>query len=324
MVQDIVVYPSSEEHSITLPIVDPSLDTPYLPLVFNVLALYWGGDLTSFVSKDTESQYKNVRGSILIEGIELAEKHGFRSLMYKSSMKDLRRSIDQGIPIITILPGIRDLVQHATIVCGYNQQERRILTYVPVDKTQGAVPEKEFEKEWEEDDTTSIILIPSDMTEIVSNKEFKYSKSNRLCLTAERLRLQGNSEKAVEELSTAINVDSDNPHAWCALGSIYSDQGSEEAVDCFDRAIRLNKRYYLAYRGLGNFYLKNEEYEMADRWYTMAIQINPIRFAPIYKNRALARLKSDKDSVEEDLKKYLHYMPEAADKYSIEQAIKEL
>lgn len=318
------MYPSSEEHSITLPIVDPSVDTPYLPLVFNVLALYWGEDLTSFISKDTKSRYNNVRGSILIEGIELAEKHGFRSLMYKSSMKDLRKSIDQGIPIITILPGIRDLVQHATIVCGYNQQERRILTYVPMDKTQGAVPEKRFEKEWDEDDTTSIILIPSDMTEIISNTEFRFSESNRLCLTAERLRLQGNSEKAVEELSTAINVDSDNPQAWYALGSAYSDQGLKEAVDCFDRAIRLNKRYYLAYRGLGNFYLKNEEYEVADKWYSMAIEINPTRFGPIYKNRALARLKSGKGSVEEDLKKYLRYMPEAADKYSIEQAIKEL
>jgi tetratricopeptide (TPR) repeat protein len=318
------VYPSSEEHSITLPIVDPSLDRPYLPLVFSVLSLYWGEDLAFHVSEDTKAQYKNVRGSILIEGIEVAERHGFRSLMYKSSMKDLKKKIDQGIPIITILPGIYDLVQHASIVCGYNPQERRILTYVPEEDKQGAVPETRFEKEWEEDDTTSIILVPSDMTEIISDTDFRFHESNRLCLKAERLRFQGDIEKALAELSIAVSIESDSPQAWYALGSAYSDQKSESAIDCFNRAIHLNKRYYLAYRGLGNFYLKIEEYDVAEKWYSMAIDINPVRFGPIYKNRGLARLKSGKGSVKEDLEKYLSYMPEAMDRYSIEQAIKEL
>ena len=55
-----------------------------------------------------------------------------------------------------------------------------------------------------------------------------------------------------------------------------------------------------------------------------AIDINPVRFGPIYKNRALARLKSGKGSVKEDLEKYLQYMPGALDRISIQEAIKEL
>ena len=318
------MFPSSEEHSITLPIVDPSLDSPQLPLVFNVLALYWGEDLSSHITEEIRVKYEGVRGSVLIEGIEVAEKNGFQSVMYKSNMKDLKKTIDQGIPLITILPGIHDLVQHATIVCGYEPQERRILTYVPEQDKQGAVPEKRFEQEWEEDDMTSIILIPSDMAEIVSDREFRFQKSNRSCLVAERSRLKGDIPKAIEELKNAVVMDIDNPQAWYALGSAYNDLKSESAIECYEKAIKLNKRYYLAYRGLGNYYLKSEQYDVADEWYSMAIDINPVRFGPIYKNRALARLKSGKNSVKEDLEKYLRYMPGAADRVSIQQAIKEL
>lgn len=318
------MYPRPEEHSITLPIVDPSSDTPQLPLVLNVLALYWGEDLSSHVTHEVKEQYKGVRGSVLIEGIEIAEKKGFRSVMYKSNMKDIKKTIDEGIPVITILPGIHDLVQHATIVCGYEPQERRILTYVPEQDKQGAVPEKRFEQDWEEDDTTSIILIPSDMSEIVSDREFKFQNSNRKCLVAERLRLKGDIVKAMVELTRAVDIDSDNPLAWYSLGSVYSDQKSESAIECYRKAIQLNQRYYLAYRGLGNYYLKNEEFDVADGWYSMAIDINPGRFGPIYKNRALARLKSGKGLVKEDLEKYLQYMPEALDRVSIQEAIKDL
>ena len=88
--------------------------------------------------------------------------------------------------------------------------------------------------------------------------------------------------------------------------------------------IQLNQRFYLAYRALGNYYLVNEEFNVADEWYSRAIDINPVRFGPIYKNRALARLKSGKGSVKEDLKKYLQYMPGTADRISIQDAIKEL
>jgi hypothetical protein len=56
----------------------------------------------------------------------------------------------------------------------------------------------------------------------------------------------------------------------------------------------------------------------------MAIDINPVRFGPIYKNRAFARLKSGKGPVKEDLEKYLRYMPGATDRISVQQAIKEL
>ena len=64
--------------------------------------------------------------------------------IYKGSIKDLKKRIDQGIPPIVILPGIRETVQHATIVSGYNSEETGILTYIPEPDTIGAIPESKI------------------------------------------------------------------------------------------------------------------------------------------------------------------------------------
>ena len=57
----------------------------------------------------------------------------------------------------------------------------------------------------------------------------------------------------------------------------------------------------------------------------MAVDINPQRFAAIYKNRGITRLEQKKyTDAKEDFKKYLEQMPGASDAVSIIQAIKEL
>ena len=109
----------------------------------------------------------------MIHGIELAQRHGIESYIYKSSMSDLKKRVDQGIPPIVIMPGIKATVQHAMIVSGYNSEERRILTYVPEPDTVGAIPEQKFEQDWEQDDMTAIIMIPSDMKDLLKNHELK-------------------------------------------------------------------------------------------------------------------------------------------------------
>ena len=94
----------------------------------------------------------------------------------------------------------------------------------------------------------------------------------------------------------------------------------------YQKTIKLNPRYYLAYRGLGNYYLKKKEYSLADTYYTKAIDINAYRFAPIYKNRAIARLQlnNNNSGAKEDLLKYMEQIPNAADKKDIEDTIRQL
>lgn len=260
-----------------------------------------------------------------MEGIELAERHGFMTYIYKGSTKDLKKRIAQGIPPIVILPGIRETVQHATIISGYNSEEHRILTYIPEPDTMGAIPERKFEQDWDQEDMITLILIPKDMKDIFKNENLKFNDSNRLCFEAEKLRIQDKTNNAIEKLRNAITLDDDNPQAWCLLGGIYNELNLDEAVNCYQKTIRLNPNYYLAYRGLGNYYLKKKQYSFADTYYTKAIDINAYRFAPIYKNRAIARLQLNNNSgAREDLLKYIEQVPNAPDKKNIDDAIRQI
>jgi tetratricopeptide (TPR) repeat protein len=300
-----------------LPLVSKKEDSADLPLVMNVVIKYWGEDFSPPTSGAAGD-----RGATMIHGIELGEALGFSSYIYKSSIKDLKKRIDQGIPPIVIMPGIQATVQHATVVSGYNSEERRILTYVPEPDTIGAIPESKFEQDWEQDDMIAIIMIPSDMKELLKNENLMFRKSNRICFEAEGLRQRGKVNEAIESLQKAIEIDSDNPQAWNLLGGIYNETNSDQAVPCYQNAIKLNSKYYLAYRGLGNYYLKMKDYSLAEAYYSNAININPSRFTPIYKNRAIARMQlGNNQGAKEDLVKYLEQMPAADDRKTIQEAL---
>lgn len=311
---------SQPEHFITLPLVSKNEDNADLPLVMNVVIKYWGEDISPPISGAASD-----RGVTMIHGIELAETLGFESYIYKSSMKDLKKRIDQGIPPIVVMPGIQATVQHAMVVSGYDSEERRILTYVPEPDTVGAIPESKFEQDWEQDDMTAIIMIPSDMKELLKNEELKFAKSNRICFEAEELRQHGKINEATERLQRAVEIDPENSQAWVLLAGVYNETNSDKAIRCYENAIKLNPKSYLAYRGLGNYYLRKKDYSLADAYYGKAIDINSFRFAPIYKNRAVARMQiGNNRGAKEDLIKYLEQMPTAQDRKSIEEALVEL
>ncbi|WP_394352598.1 tetratricopeptide repeat protein [Candidatus Nitrosotalea sp. FS] len=93
----------------------------------------------------------------------------------------------------------------------------------------------------------------------------------------------------------------------------------------YNKTIELHSKYYLAYRGLGNYYLKTKEYANAEKYYTLALEVDSTRFAPIYKNRGLVRYEQQKlAAAKQDFQKYIEQMPEARDRAGIEQAISEL
>jgi hypothetical protein len=311
---------SQPEHFINLPLVSNNEGSGDLPLVMNVVLKYWGEDMSIPRSGATSD-----KGATMIHGIELAERLGIESCIYKSSMKDLKRRIDEGIPPIVIMPGIKATVQHAMIVSGYNSEERRILTYVPEPDTMGAIPESKFEQDWEQDDMTAIIMIPSDMKGLLKNEDLKFARSNRICFEAEGLRQDGKINEAIDWLERAVQIDRDNSQAWVLLGGVYNETNSDKAIFCYENAMRLNPKSYLSYRGLGNYYLKKRDYSLAEAYYSKAIDINSFRFAPIYKNRAIARMQIGNNAgAKEDLIKYLEQMPTAEDRKNIEEALAEL
>jgi len=310
-------------HTLEVPIVKE--ENICLPLVVSAISKYWGVDLPLKEAAEIAKKYPNMKGSILIEGVELAERHGLSSIIANSNIKELKKMIDIGVPPIVILPGVKDVVQHASLIVGYDDIEKTIFHYIPEPEKIGAIPEKIFDEQWQEDDRLMILLIPQDIFSDVNTFDEKKVKSNRLCFDGEKLRLQGKTDEAISTLKNALEINKLNSTAMCLLAGIFNDQNSSESINYYKKTIDLNPKYYLAYRGLGNYYLKTKDYQNAEKYYSMALDVDQTRFAPIYKNRGLVRFEQKKlELAKEDFQQYLEQMPEAKDRVSIQQAIEQL
>ena len=313
------------EHTLVLPLVESKDDEICLPLAINVLLTYWGEYNLIQEAKERARKYKDIKGSIFIEGFELAESRGYVVNIFRGNIQGLKKKIDQGIPSIVIMPGLKDTIQHATVISGYDPEENRIVMYVPEPDTVGSIPEKKFTELWEQDGSLTITIIPADMKDINEKESANTDQSYRMCFEAERLLLTGKTKEAIEKLKNASDTNKSNELALDMLGSIYNELKSDEAKNYFEASIKLNPKFYISYRGIGNYYLRKEEYLLAEKSYSSAISINPSRFGPIYKNRGIVRLKlDDKEGAISDLDMYLDQCPQANDKNNIELAIKEL
>jgi ABC-type bacteriocin/lantibiotic exporter with double-glycine peptidase domain len=157
----------------------------------SAVSKYWDVNLPLAEAKEIAKKYQNVRGSILIEGIELAERHGLSSLILHSSLPELKKVIDMGIPPIVILPGLYEVVQHASVISGYDQKENSIIHYMPQPDQIGMIPQKQFDGMWEEDGRLAILVAPPDIISTIRVENKNKEKSNRLCFVSEKLNLQG-------------------------------------------------------------------------------------------------------------------------------------
>ncbi len=318
----------SLEHQLLLPIVED--ENICLPLPINVVSKYWNIELSIKEALEIAKQYGDFNGSILIEGIEFAERHGLECKIINSSLSQLKKIIDLGIPPIVILPGIPEITQHASVISGYDENEKTIFHYIQKgnrkgELQEGVIPNEIFDKEWSEEARLLIILAPADILSSIKLESDSSEKSNRLCFISERLIIQKNISDALITLKKAIMLDENNPIAFYLLASLLNEQNSNECVQHYEKCIKINNRFYLAYNGLGNYYLKSNQFDKAELAYSTAIQINPKRSAKIYKNRAYLREKQKNNSEAiNDLKNYLMLFPKAKDRGIIEQAIREL
>jgi tetratricopeptide (TPR) repeat protein len=317
-----------ESHELLLPLVDE--ENICLPLPINVVSKYWNIELPMAEARETAKKYSGFNGSVIIDGIESAERHGLACKIIHSSLFELKKIIDSGIPPIVILPGIPEITQHASIITGYNDEEKTILHYIQKgnqkgEQQEGVIPQDIFDKEWSEEGRLLIILAPQEIVSSVKLENNSNNKSNRLCFISERLNILKNFSEALELLKQAIELDPNNSTALHLLGAMMNEQNSSECVKFYEKCLEVNNQSYLTYNGLGNFYLKTNQFEKAESYYTKSIEIDPKRSAKIYKNRAYLREKQNKNSdAKEDLKNYLKYFPQATDRGVIEQAIREL
>ena len=317
-----------QEHQLLLPLVEE--ENICLPLPINVVSRYWNIELPMAEAIESAKKYSDFNGSIITEGIEIAEKHGLSCKIVHSSLDELKKIIDSGIPPIVILPGIPEITQHASVITGYNEEEKTILHYIQKgtqegEQQEGAIPQDVFDREWSEEGRLLIIVSPLENLSNITLENDSQDKSNRLCFNSEKLNILKNYPEALLSLKESIELDSNNSTALHLYATMLNQQNSSECVSFYEKSSKINARSYLTFNGLGNFYLKTNQFEKAENYYSKAIEINPKRSAKIYKNRAYLREKLNKNSdAKEDLKSYLKYFPKAPDRGIIEQAIREI
>ena len=317
-----------QEHQLLLPLVEE--ENICLPLPINVVSRYWNIELPMAEAMESAKKYSDFNGSIITEGIELAERHGLSCKIVHSSLDELKKIIDSGIPPIVILPGIPEITQHASVITGYDEEEKTILHYIQKgnqegEQQEGVIPQNVFDREWSEEGRLLIIISPPDTLSKITLKNDFQNKSNRLCFNSEKLNILKNYPDALSSLKESIEIDSNNSTALHLYATMLNQQNSQECVSFYEKSLKINPRSYLTFNGLGNFYLKTNQFEKAENYYSKAIEINPKRSAKIYKNRAYLKEKLNKNSdAKEDLKSYLKYFPKAPDRGIIEQAIREI
>ena len=253
-----------ESHELILPLVEE--ENICLPLPINVVSKYWNIELPMSEAIETAKQYSGFNGTVLIEGIESAERHGLTCKIIHSSLSQLKKIIDYGIPPIVLLPGIPEITQHASVITGYNDEEQTILHYIQKgnlegEQQEGAIPQQIFEKEWSEEGNLLLILAPPDILSSVKLENSSNDKSNRLCLISERLNILKNSTEAIQKLKEAIELDPTNSTALHLLGTILNEQNSPECVKYYEKCLNLNGKSYLTFNGLGNFCLKTSQFK---------------------------------------------------------------
>ena len=313
------------ERELLLPLVEE--EDICLPLPVNAVSKYWSITIPMSEAVANSVRYPGFAGRILIEGIELAERHGLSCKIIHSDVSELEKIIDAGIPPIVILPGIPEITHHASVITGYD--DKAVFHYVQKgtkegQQQEGAIPRDIFDREWSEDARMLIALAPQDVIASVYGHDQELD-ANRLCLESERQSILKDHTAAISSLKKALDLDPANITAMQTLGAVLNELNSAECVNFYEKCTNINKRCYLAYNGLGNYYLKSSQFEIAESFYTKAIEINPKRSARIYKNRAYLREKQHKNSqAKDDLKRYLTLAPAAKDRGIIEQAICEL
>lgn len=88
--------------------------------------------------------------------------------------------------------------------------------------------------------------------------------------------LQKEHDSAIKFLQRAIQLDPDFTYAYTLLGHEYVlTEELDKGMSCFRTSIRLESRHYNAWYGMAMIYYKQENYQLAEKHFLRALQINP-------------------------------------------------
>lgn len=95
------------------------------------------------------------------------------------------------------------------------------------------------------------------------------------CVTGNCFSLHKEHDTAIKFFQRAVQVDPNFPYAYTLLGHEYIvTEELDKAMSSFRNAIRLDFRHYNAWFGIGTICSKQERYQLAEYYYSRALEIN--------------------------------------------------
>ena len=78
-------------------------------------------------------------------------------------------------------------------------------------------------------------------------------------------------------------VDAKSPITWCVVGNLFSlNRDTDDAISCFNKAIRADRKFTYAYTLKGHEYFGNDNYEMALENFRTSLLIDPRHYNALY------------------------------------------
>jgi len=102
---------------------------------------------------------------------------------------------------------------------------------------------------------------------------------------------KGQYERAIVDFTEALTIDPSYADAYYNRGNTFSSKGQyDKAISDYEQAIRINPGYIDAYNNCGNAYIQKEEYDKAISNFTVALEIDP-KIVDVYYNRLIVYIK---------------------------------
>ena len=119
-------------------------------------------------------------------------------------------------------------------------------------------------------DTKEGVPLANLLKEDKNSKEAHYYKGNFYLYT------KGDSDSAVKEFKSALNLDDSFVLAHYDLGAAYQNQGlTDLAIKEYEKAVALNPTFPEGNSNLGGFYFRMQKYEQAVKLFKQAIKTYP-------------------------------------------------
>lgn len=186
----------------------------------------------------------------------------YKSFGYVGTLDDLKRRIDQGIPVLVFLSPFG--FGHVVVVIGYDETKHQIIMHDPTVANNHAIPYDDFLREWQQSGNECAIVLPLETPVVVTEEPL-------------------NSYQAVEkkwEGDKASGV-----------------RNFDKAIQLYRESLRLKPNYEGAMEGMMLLHLQKDEFDKASVIMDTLLQMRPNSIDLILRRAGLLLSQYDYDKV---------------------------